>query len=517
MRVSNLPLNARNVTRVFNPCPCRRHGLKTRVTLMLLTLIAGCEVGPNYQRPSIETPGQYKSIGYGQTESNAPKIPANWWELYHDRELNQLMGLANAYNQDLRQAVARVEEARAQARIAAADLLPTATFDPAWTRYRESGTRISPQTGGRTPAFTFNDYLVPIDLNYQVDIFGRIRRQVEAANAQARASQFDQAAVQLTVDTDVAIYYFALRSLDAQVNIVRRSVDAFKEQVRIVSVQLKNGLISPVDLYQAQAQLDATLAQQRDLERSRADEENALALLCGRPAPLFAIAPNPLEQASPPQVPPGLPAQQLARRPDVAEAEQNLVAANAQIGVATAQFYPTFNLTGSAGFESASASDIFNWQSKIASFGPSVSFPIFEGGRLINNLKYTQARYREFLAAYTRQVLTAYSDVESALTDLHALTDETTELRSAVDVSGNYLRTSRVQYQRGLVNYLTVIDAERTTLSNQLSLAQAINQEMAASVRLISALGGGWTAPESGSNAQQQGDREIAQQVRQAN
>jgi outer membrane protein, multidrug efflux system len=298
--------------------------------------------------------------------------------------------------------------------------------------------------------------------------------------------------VGLTVATDVAQDYYTLRSLDAQGQILTQTVESYREQVRILSVQLKNGLVSPLALAQAQAQLQATLAQQREVERARADQEHALAILCGRAAPSFVVAANPLYEASSPAVPPGLPAQLLVRRPDIAEAEQNLVAVNAQIGVAIADFYPRFSLTGSAGFESADASTIFNWQSHIWAIVPSLSFPIFEGGRLRANLEATEARYRQAVAAYVNQVLVAYGDVEDALTDLHALADEVGNLHEAVGASQEYLRVAQVQYKQGLVDYLLVIDAERTLLANQLSLAQAVNRQMAASIHLIKALGGGW-------------------------
>jgi multidrug efflux system outer membrane protein len=195
-------------------------------------------------------------------------------------------------------------------------------------------------------------------------------------------------------------------------------------------------------------------------------------------------------------VPPGLPAQLLVRRPDVAEAGENVVAANAQIGVATAEFYPRFSLTGAAGFESADVSSLFRWQSRVATIGPSISIPIFEGGRLWANLDATEARYRQAVAAYVNQVLIAYADVEDALTDLHALSDEVGFLREAVGASRNYVRLAMAQFKFGLVDYLIVIDAERTLLANQLSLAQAINLQMGASIRLIKALGGGWNSAQ---------------------
>ncbi|HWE02039.1 MAG TPA: efflux transporter outer membrane subunit [Tepidisphaeraceae bacterium] len=458
----------------------------------LLFSLIGCEVGPDYHRPAMERPARFKSQDATRPAANAAITP-QWWTLFHDPALDHLVAIANTYNQDLRAAIARVDEARALARIAGSYLFPTVTLDPTFTRAQTSGNRVSPITGQKTPAFTYNDWLVPFDLRYEVDIWGRVRRQLETVAAQARATAFDQSVIRLTVDTDVAVYYFTLRSLDAQRQILGQNVAAYREQVRIVTAQLKNGLISTIDVSQAQAQLNATLAQWRDIERARADEEHALATLCGRPAPLFSVAADPLLFTAPPQAPPGLPAQLLNRRADVAEAEQNLIAANAQIGVATADFYPVFTLTGSAGFESASVQNIFDWRSKIASIGPSFSAPIFEGGRLANNLEYTKARFREALAAYVKQLLIAYGDVENALTDLHALTDEARMLTAAVDSSKNYLRIARVQYFRGLVSYLTVIDAERTLLANQLSLSQTMNQQMSASVHLIQALGGGWT------------------------
>lgn len=454
---------------------------------VMIALVAGCEVGPDYHRPALEPVARFKSL----QANEATSIPAQWWKLYRDPILDRLIATANASNQNIRQAIARVDAARAMARIAASYLLPTVTFDPSYTRTRTSGTRVNPNTGTVTPTFVYNDYLAPIDLRYEIDVWGRLRRQYEQAAAQATATRDDAAFVRLTVQTDVGLYYFALRSLDAQDDILQQNVNAYREQVRLVTVSFKNGLTTQVDLYQAQAQLEATLAQQKDVERARSDEEHALATLCGRPAPKFSMLPDPLA-GIPPQVPPGLPAQILDRRPDVAEAEQNIVAANAQIGVATADFYPTFTLTGAAGFESASAASFFDWKSKMAEIGPGFSLPLFEGGRLKANLELARAQYRQALANYVNQVLTAYGDVEDALTDLHALSDEVKMLREAVVASRGYLRISGVQYRRGLVNYLIVIDSERTLLSNELSLAQALDQQMAASIHLIKALGGGW-------------------------
>lgn len=459
-------------------------------------VVTGCMVGPNYKRPAVEQPLSFKSPA---DNGEAPLMAREWWQLYGDPVLDQLIASAQASNQTLRQAVARVDEARALARVAGSYLYPTISLNPEFLRERYSGNRRSTRTGQRQgQPVTINDWLIPLDLTYEIDVWGRVRRSVESATAQATASGDDLAVVALTVETDVAQYYYTLRALDAQLEILTQNVASYREQVRLLSVQLHSGLISPIVLNQAQAQLQATLAQQRDMERARADQEHALAILCGQAAPLFSIARNPMHEASPPAVPPGLPAQLLTRRPDVAEAEQNAIASNAQIGVAMANFYPTFTLTGAAGFESASLSSIFDWRSAVASLLPRVSIPIFQGGRLTADLQATEARFRQSVAAYVHQVLVAYADVEDALTDLHAFSDEVGSLRDAVSESQNYLRLANVQYKQGLVDYLIVIDAERTLLANQLSLAQAVNLHMVASIHLIKALGGGWEADANG-------------------
>jgi multidrug efflux system outer membrane protein len=354
----------------------------------LAIVLGGCEVGPKYVRPRIEEPPAFKSEPQTQpTTQPAATIPSDWWRLYHDAELDQLIATANESNQNLRQAIASLDQARALARAAASFLLPTITANPSYTRSRTSANRPSVITGQPVGKSTvFNDWQIPFDLTYEIDVWGRVRRSAEASNALATASADDLAVVRLTVATDVATFYYTVRALDAQEQILQETVTSYAEQVRLVTAELKNGLVSPIDLYQAQSQFEATQAQLRDVQRARADEEHALAVLCGRPAPLFAVAASPLLEAAPPTVPIGLPGQLLTRRPDVAEAEQNVVSFNAQVGVATAELYPTFALTGAAGFESASFDHLLDWQSKVASITPSISIPIFEAGRLQDNL-----------------------------------------------------------------------------------------------------------------------------------
>jgi multidrug efflux system outer membrane protein len=447
-------------------------------------------VGPKYARPDVEQPTAFKSPMPG---GDRAAVPEEWWRLYANPDLDALIASANTANQTVRQAVARVDQARALARVAGSYRYPTITLDPAATRQRTSGNRISSVTGlPVTGSATYNDWLVPADLSYEIDVWGRVRRGLQAARALAAAATDDEAVIRLGVQTDVALYYYTLRWMDAQSQILAQTVTAYQEQVRVLTVQVNTGIASPIVLNQAQAQLQSTLAQQHENARARDDEEHALAILCGRPAPSFTVAANPLHEGVPPAVPPGLPAEVLRQRPDVAEAEQNLVAANAQVGVATANLYPTIGLTGSAGFESGAVGNLVDWQSGLWSLAGGLTAPIFQGGRLRASLEATKAQYRQTVAAYVNQVLIAYGDVEDALTDLHALTTEVTDLRDAVAVSQNYLRLAQVQYRNGLVDYLIVIDAERTLLTNQLALSQAVSQQMSASIHLIKALGGGW-------------------------
>jgi multidrug efflux system outer membrane protein len=454
----------------------------------------GCSVGPDYVRPPVEVPASYKTP---TPSAELPVLPRSWWQLYQDPGLDRLIAMATTSNQSLKQAIARVDEARALARVAAADFYPTLSLNPSVSGVRTSATRASLVGGAGPPSVTYGDLLVPLDLTYEVDVWGRVRREVQAANAQAAASLEDEAVIRLGVQTDVAQLYYTVRLLDSELEILGRTIIAYRRQVELLSVQVRTGLTSPIVLSQAQTLLNSTLAQQQDVYRQRANAEHALAVLCGRPAPEFGLPSNPLHPQSPPVVPPGLPASVLRRRPDVALAEHNVMAANAQVGVATAQLYPQLTLTGAVGFESESIASLFDWQSRLASLVAGLTAPLFEGGRLRANLRATRARLAQAAAAYVNQVLIAYSDVENALSDLRTLTAQGGYLEKAVHTSEDYHQQAEVQYSNGLVDYLTVIDAQRTVLSNQLALVQSTSSQMNASIQLIKALGGGWQYPES--------------------
>ncbi len=382
--------------------------------------------------------------------------------------------------------------------ISASFLLPTVTADPSYTRTHTSANQASTLTGKPTnSSATFNNWQVPFDLAYEVDVWGRVRRTVEASNAPAAATADDLAVVQLTVASDVATFYFrGSRSLDDQEQILEENVAAFAEQVQVVSFGPVEKTVLSVRLTRrprprlsTKRPAPSSCVTCSGLARTRSTHWQSSAGVRRR---RFRSRPTRWRRTRRHKCPPVCPARLLTRRPDVAEAEQNVVSLNAQVGVATAEFYPTFTLTGTAGFESASFDHILDWKSKIASIGPSISMPIFEAGRLNYNLTAAKAQYQQTVAAYVNQVLIAYGDVEDALTDLHALADEVDRMRAAVDASQNYVTTARAQYKQGLVNYLIVTDAERTLLANQLTLSQDVNSQMAASVHLIKALGGGW-------------------------
>jgi multidrug efflux system outer membrane protein len=327
-----------------------------------------------------------------------------------------------------------------------------------------------------------------------VDIWGQVRRSLEAANAQVQFSMDEQEVVLQTVEADLAEDYFNLRSFDSQYQTIETSVETYRKQVELTQTEYRAGLDSEADVASAQALLDSTLTQQVETYRQRQEEEYAIAILINQPPANFSLPVNPLD-LNPPSIPAGLPSDLLGRRPDVAAAEQNLASASAEIGVAISQYYPQLTLTGVAGFESVKSSDLLDWESRIWSLGPSINFPLFTGGRLEANVEQQRALYRQYLAQYFSQILSAYQDVENSLTDLHTRADEAQSQASAVDASQNYLRLTLIEYQQGLVDYFQVIDADRTLLSNQLSAEQILNERLVSTVLLIKALGGGWQGP----------------------
>ena len=294
-----------------------------------------------------------------------------------------------------------------------------------------------------------------------------------------------------TLLADLARNYFNLRSFDAQHEVLTRNLTLYQEQVDLMQSQYKAGLIDETSVLQATVQLESTRAQDADIQRQRADLEHAIAILLGRPPAQFSLSFRPLS-ILPPEIPSGMPADLLRRRPDVAEAEQGLIAACADIGIAKADFFPAVRLTGAAGFQSADIETVLNWQNRVWSIGPNISLPIFRGGQLRANLRKAQARYEELEATYRNTVLSAFREVEDLLTDLRMFADEAESKAKAVTAAREYLRLTQIQYQTGVTDYLHVVNAEQTLLTNELSEAQILNQRTVSTVLLVKALGGGW-------------------------
>lgn len=451
-------------------------------------LLASCKVGPDYKQPAMTMPANFRetatrpSIQAGTAPSTQPDLKA-WWKLFGDEDLTGLVEAANANNPDLKAAVARVEQARAAAGVTKADFYPTISFDPSISRQR------TVSSSGKASTRTMTS--IPFDLSYEIDVWGRVRRSMDSANAQVLSSQSALGVVMLTLQADVAQNYFNLRALDIQDGIVTEMVTLLEHELSLFERQRAAGIVNNLDVSQAKAQLQSEVAQQEDLRRQRALVEHALAILTGKSPSELQIHKRDYS-FTPPAIPAGLPSELLRRRPDILEAEQNLIAANAQVGVAKANFYPVFKLTGAAGFESYDLKSALDWQNRVWSLGPSVSVPLFEGGRLSASLAQTKARYDELTHTFRSTVLTAVREVEDELSDLRHRAQAGEALNQAVVASREYLRLSEVQYKAGTANFLVVIDANRTLLTNQLSAVQVQSQRNIATVLLIKALGGGW-------------------------
>ena len=453
--------------------------------------LCGCRVGPEYTRPVVETPADWK-WRKAALQDIAQSGPA--WQVFNDATLNDLESTALEANQDLKAAVARVDEARALARVSKADFYPQISSNPGFERSGESGNIFSPGSHGKSiPGIRqpHNDFIVPLSLSYEADVWGRIRRQFDANADRAEASVADYHTVLLSVTGDVAANYFLLRSLDAEINVLERSLDLRNESLKLVTNQFKFGVVDALDVNRAKTDVFTTQASLADVKRQREEISNVLAILCGKPAADFKIEFKPLTDA-PPDVPAGLPSTLLLRRPDVARAEFLLQAANEEIGVAKAAYYPRFSLTSSGGFESAELSKLFNWPSTVWSFAANLAQPVFTGGRNRANLEAAKARYDQQLAAYRQQVLVAFKDVEDALVDIRLRAEQAKALNDAIDSARTVTKLANTRYENGQVSFLDVVDAQRQQLVVEEQATQVLGQRQIATVRLIKALGGGW-------------------------
>jgi len=457
-------------------------------------------VGPDYQPPTNSpSPANYKAAELGNWKEGRPLdlMPkGNWWEIFGDPNLNRLEAQALAANQQLQAAMARVEQARSTARVARSQLWPGLAFDPSFTRERYSP-NAKPSFGN----LTANTFSTPLDLSYEVDLWGRVRRSFESARAEAQASVADYFNVLLTLNSDVAQNYFALRSLDAEIAAVASTVELRHEQVRLVRSRFDGGVGSELDVARAETELATTEAENASLKSQRDELENAIAVLVGKNPAQFKLAA--LDNANinwnppPPRIPAGLPADLLERRPDVAAAERRLASANAKIGVAKAAFFPVLTLTGSGGYLSGDVASLFTWDSRTWSIGPSVSLPVFAGGRNRANYERSQAALAETAALYRQQILVAFGEVENSLSAIEHLAVQSEAQERAVANARRAAELASDRYRSGIVAYLEVVDASRDTLSAERANAQLAGQRLIAAVQLIKVLGGGWSETQT--------------------
>ena len=469
-----------------------RPGLGFRTAFLGALVLAGCAVGPDYQRPPPSAvPAAWKAGSpWKEGQPRDAEIKQNFWEIFDDPVLTGLEQEATTNSPDLRAAFERVEQSRAVARISRADLMPALSFDPNENRAHYSESRPA-QPGSLVLGYSANDFVLPLDLSYEVDLWGRVRRSFRAAREQAQASAAAYQNVLLSLQADVAQTYFMIRSIDLDRHVVAETIELRKKNLTLVEALHQGGADSALDVGQAQTELASAEADLVGLELQRAQLENALAVLCGQTSSSFSLAETD-RLYQPPEIPIGLPADLLERRPDVAEAERSMAAASEGIGIAKAAFFPSIQLTGTAGVESAQLKDIFNWENRMWSIGPNISLPLFEGGRNRAGLERAKAAYQEAVAQYRSQVLVAFHEVEDGLAGLRLLKDQYEAQMRAVEGARQAARLSRLRYKEGLVSYIEVEIADRTMLENQITAYELNGQRIVTTVQLIKALGGGW-------------------------
>ena len=459
---------------------------KLLIEMLACGLLAGCMVGPNYHRPAVQTPTAYRDLAenarlQAQAASYAD-LP--WWQVFQDPKLQELIRTALKQNYDLQIATERITAARAQLAITRSNLFPQVGANANFTGGKESNFQTK-----------FNFLSLTADAAFQLDFFGRLRRADEAARAQLLATEDARQIVILTLVSDVASDYFALLQLDLQLQIAKQTVNTQTDSVKLTNLRLDHGVATKLDVLQAQQVLDTANAQVPDFERQIAQEENAISILLGNYPQDVARGLPLVEQILPPEVPPGLPSLILERRPDIRQAEQNLVAANSEIGVAKAQFFPQISLTGSGGgsFGRSSAfSSLMSSQIGIWSYGGQVSQPIFTGGALRGNLHLAESQHRQALIAYQQSIQHAFADVSDALIGYEKFHQVRVRQQESVADLQESVRLSNLRYKGGTTTYLEVLDGQRSLFTAELTLAQARGDEYQSLVQLYRSPGGGW-------------------------
>jgi len=458
--------------------------------MICLLLPAACTVGPDYIRPAaLETmPTAYKELeGWKVAEPRDGTIPERWWEIYHDPVLNALEEQVAISNFTIASAEARFRQARAQVQTAKAGYFPSLTAGASATRSQRSRNL----GAGNIAGSTSSDFQLPLDAAWEPDLWGRIRRGVEASQAGAQASAADLAAVTLSSQAELAGDYLQLRVLDAQKQLLDATTAVYRRSLELTNNRYAAGVVAKSDVLQAETQLKSTAAQAIDLGVQRAQLEHALALLIGKAPAAFSLSSTSLATAIP-AIPTGLPSGLLERRPDIASSERRMAAANAQIGIARAAYFPTIRLSAAAGFEAASLATWFAWPSRFWSVGPAVSAALFDGGLRRAQSDQARAAYDAALAEYRETVLTGFQEVEDNLAALRILEEEALVQEQAVQAAQQVVNITTNQYQAGTVAYLNVLVAQTTALANERTALGLVGRRLVASVLLIKALGGGW-------------------------
>jgi len=460
------------------------------VGLASVLSIAGCAVGPKYNRPAVEIPPAYKEVGdWKPAQPNEQNLGGAWWQLFQDRQLNALEDQINVSNQNLKAAEAQYTQARAVLRYYRADYYPSIGAGAAATRNRISDNR--PPGHLSSNGATYNDYQIPVELSYELDVWGRVRKTVESQREQAQASAADLATINLSLHAQLAMFYFQARSLDAQEQLLNSTVAQYEQAYQLTDTRFKGGLASEVEVQQASTQLETTRAQAIDVGVLRAQYEHAIATLVGKPASSFRLSPLPLT-SPPPSIPLELPSELLERRPDIAAAERRMAAANAQIGVAKAAYYPNISLGATGGFESGIITTLLSGPSILWSVGASAIAPIFDGGRRRANTDQAIAAYDQTVANYRETVLTGFQQVEDNLAALRILEKEADTQQRAVLASQKYLELALTRYRGGITSYLEVTTAQSAALTDEVTAVNILGRRMTSAVLLVQALGGGW-------------------------
>jgi NodT family efflux transporter outer membrane factor (OMF) lipoprotein len=462
--------------------------------LLLVLALAGCTVGPNYKRPTAAAPPAYKEqppADFKEAQGWKPGQPADdrlkgkWWEIYKDPDLNALEEMVSINNQNVLVAEAQYREARDAVRIARAALFPTVGAGPSVT---ESRTAIT--ANGANTVYAF-----PIDISYTVDLWGAIGRSVTGAAAQAQSSAANLENVRLLYQADLASDYFELHGTDGDVDLLQRTVKSYQEYMQLTRTRFAGGVASDLDVAQAEAQLYAAQTQLVDFGVARTQYEHAIAVLTGRP-PAEVTVTGKLLTTPPPPVPIAVPSVLLERRPDIAINERLVAAANEQIGIAKAAYYPTLSLSGALGLESSHVTTWFSWPSRLFSVGSTLAETVFDAGRRRAQVNQTLAAYDSAVAAYRQTVLTAFQQVEDQLSTLRVLSNELVPVEDSVKSADRALTLSTAQYRAGTTSYLTVITAQAVALAAERTQIDLLTRRLTASVLLIQALGGGWDSTQ---------------------